>query len=820
MERSFLKGGLGLAALTINWTVSAADATTAAIQSIGVPQDFEELQQERQVLADVYFQGRKIGETVVLVRPGSVRLPAPNAFLQKIDSLIASPELTAVLSDELPSNAALLCSVTTRRNCGTLSPDIAGIIYDEERFRLDLFINPRYLKTQAAVRSGYLPTPSSALSVTSVLGVAAAGTFGRRGGYSIQNRTVASIGNARIRISNALASGFGWVVDDLAAEVDRRSMRYSAGLFWAPGDDFIGDRRILGGGFTTQFDTTLDREVLAGTPLLLFLVRAAQVEILVDNRLVASRSYPPGNNELDTSALSDGSYLITLRIHEDGSSVRQEKRFFVKNARVAPVGKQIVYGFAGLLANSQTHRPLDLDSRAYFRAGVAVRLNPALAIDASVAGTNGKAVGQAGAWFLTRPATLRVAGLVSSKGDAGALAQLTARNAGPFDFSLDFRRLWSGDGGPLMPLAHHTQGFDAEQPIFSQMATGSYTQLVGSAGTRIGQGTLTLLGTYRKERGARADYSVGPSVIMPLASRSGFQLLFQASAQRSRNVTAAFASLRVLTARGRLSVATTLGQGMESTGSHGDDRSRVIGSVDAQYALAGDQANAVTGLIGAERDLRSAALRAGATYNGNLGNGRVELRHQLEGGRGTHYDVNFQSGLALNRDGATIGARQTTESALIIAIEGDGGDATYRILVDDSERGQVRAGQRLSLFLPAYRSYHVRLVPVDAPPVDYDPQAREVTLYPGNVASLRWHIERYAAFFGQAVSADGQTIRRALVQTGRNVAETDDQGYFQIDVAKGETLRFSRFGKPLCSVTGPAELPAGELVSGGKVVCK
>src|SRR6185437_1135057 len=113
------------------------------------------------------------------------------------------------------------------------------------------------------------------------------------------NRTILSLGSARIQTDASYASKLGVVVDDLAAEVDRRDLRYSAGLVWAPGLDLTGQRRIVGLGLGTQFDTRTDRDVLEGTPLVLFLATSAQVDLIVDGPLVTSRTYGAGNNVLD-----------------------------------------------------------------------------------------------------------------------------------------------------------------------------------------------------------------------------------------------------------------------------------------------------------------------------------------------------------------------------------------------------------------------------------------------------------------------------------------------------------------------------------------
>ena len=178
----------------------------------------------------------------------------------------------------------------------------------------------------------------------------------------------------------------------------------------------------------------------------------------------------------------------------------------------------------------------------------------------------------------------------------------------------------------------------------------------------------------------------------------------------------------------------------------------------------------------------------------NFGNGRVDMLHDLEGGSGTQYDLSFQSGLALSAHGSALGARQAEQSAMIVSVEGDAASAQFSVLVDDTPRGRVRVGQSLSLFVPAYHRYRVRLVPVEAGAVDFDAGAREITLYPGNVQSLRWAAQSYFTLIAQAVSPAGAPIVNALVESKKGVAETDANGYFQIDMRRDDPIRIARNG--------------------------
>src|SRR5690606_11386126 len=108
--------------------------------------------------------------------------------------------------------------------------------------------------------------------------------------------------------------------------------------------------RIIGVGAASQYDTRLDRQLLEGTPLPLFVQQRSLVEVVIDGRLVSSQVLEPGNQLLDTAGLPQGSYPLLLRVREQGGRTTEERRFFVKDESLAPPGRFRFKAFAGLVA--------------------------------------------------------------------------------------------------------------------------------------------------------------------------------------------------------------------------------------------------------------------------------------------------------------------------------------------------------------------------------------------------------------------------------------------------------------------------------------
>jgi hypothetical protein len=809
-----------LALLACTFPGSAAAASTFAIQSTKPPAGFEQLDEPREVLVDLYFGGHKVGEAMAVATRGFLRFEKPQQVLAAIPNATPDSALVEALTGDLPSNSDLICSQTNAGKCGSMSPPVASIIYDEDRFRADLFVNPRYLATIGAAAT-YLPVPDAPPSLTTSVGLAVSGSNRGPALFNLQNRTVVGFRNARIRMSSSLASKLGWIADDLVGEVDRPNMRYSAGLFWAPGLDFTGQRRILGAGFGTQFDTLADRESLRGTPLVLFLAQPARVEILIEGRLVTSGAYEAGNNELDTSALPNGAYNVLLRIHETNGSVREERRFFVKNAQVAPIGRPIYFGYAGLLANARPKRLLSASHMPFYQLGAAWRLSRSVALDASTLGNERKTMVEAGAWLITPQVRVRAAALASTVGDKGVLLQLGSGGAGPLNFTFDVRRVWTSNGEPLFPLPTYVASFDTSLPTQPQLGNGSYTQATGSLGYRLGPAILALVGSYRADRGLPTDYSIGPSLDWPVLSRNGVQIMLDANAQRTSSTNAAFVGVQLMVNRGRMALAGSVGAAsLAERGRDGSSVDRAVGSVTAQYSPVQGPGAQVNLEAGAERNVDSTTARASGTFTDRLGNARADLLHSFGAAGATQYGLTLQSAAAASVQGVAVGGKDMEQSAVIVSLAGDAPDVPFDVLVDESRRGRIRAGQRLSLFLPAYHSYKVRLVPSEADPVMFDASPREITLYPGNVETLRWKAQSYFTVFGQALRSDGSPIANAAVRSARGISETDSNGYFQIDVTRDDSISIGE-GKGLrCNVElGRLEV-RNDYAAIGKVLCK
>lgn len=819
MRLSSLASNCALAGITVSAAFingSAAHASGRSGFSASAPQGFEALSAEREVVLDAYYGGRKLGEIGARISPGGVRFDDPGALAALVPDASRKAELAAFLTGLLPANVALACGPARREGCGMLPMGQYGVVVDEERFRVDLIISPELLDKPDPNAALFLPRPDEDPALVSLFGLTASGSSRGDQTLHVQNRSIASLGGTRLRSDSSVSTDTGLTFDNLTIEADRGDWRYAGGLFWAPGSDLIGRRKLIGLGASTQLDTRQNKEALLGTPISIFLQQPGKVELLVDGRIVSSRIYPAGNRLIDTTALPNGSYDLVVKIQEDGRPARQEQRFFSKGSTMAPIGRPLFSAFAGLLPLSD--RGLSLDGDTFFyEATAAFRISQALGLDAAVMGTQRKAIIEGGGIYHLPWAQVRLAALVSSSADYGAVLRLTSVGQGPFSYSFDLRKVVSQDGEPLLPVTI-SQGTFSEDSRTGFADRGSYTQALSILGYRVGQANVRLTGVYRRNASEKASYSVGAAVDLPVVRTGRWDIVIQADARQTERDFASFVGARFLINKGSLALSGSGGVSHQAKRDGSDDQ--LVGEIQAAWYRELADHGQLAAEAAAGRDADGAYARASAYARTPVLNARADLLQQFGDHGTTQYAGTLDGGIVLNRGGVGMAGREMNDTAVAVSVRGSGAGEEFDVLVDEVARGTVEAGERRVLFLQPYRSYEVRLKPRGDQVASFDTAPRSVTLFPGNVAQVEWNITPLFVLFGRVLDASGLPIANADVTGAHGIGRTDGQGYFQIETNSDDELRLNRSGGTSCIIEAATARPVGGLVSGGDMKCR
>ena len=795
----------------------SAHPTQVAALSVGMPSEFLSLAAEHQLVADVFFGGRRIGQFGIVATPGTIHILHPEAIVAAMAGLSDPRAVRDALGGTLDNNARYICT-ESQDVCGRPSPDVAAVVFDERRFRLDLYLNPRLLAVQPVTNDRYLKPTQTGLAMVDTIGGAIAGGDGERTDYDIRNRAVVADGDARIVADTSYATGQGIDIDTLAAELDRPDIRYTAGLFYAPGADLVGRRRIVGAGIASQFDTRTDREQLTGTPLIVSLGQRSRVDLYSEGRLINSHVYEAGNQTVDTSSLPDGSYPVELRIQAFGGPSRTEQRFFTKSTAIPPVGHTVFFADAGLLAADRAHQLLGVSHMPIASAGAARRVGSHFAWDATVMATAHKQLAEIGVSLLTAPFQARAAALGSVQSDYAVLLQATSTAFGRLNYTLDLRHVQSRDGRPLIPLDQDSLEALAQTQTPGQgtsIAGTTFTQMIGNLSYRIGHAQIGLTGSLRHDVGQRSSYAIGPTLHWPILQRGRLQLTADGSYAETDRGRSMAVGLRMQLFGARSSLNASVGaQGDAGRGTAAI--ADVGGSI--QRDLLGGQASASGNL---QRSEYGTELQATADERGPMGYASGTLVHRVDGAQSsTQYGLTMQTVVAATHGALRVGAHDQDDSIVAVRIDGTARGTTFEVLVNDASEGVLRAGERLTVAVPSYHRYTVRIRPVGGQLVAFDTRARTIDVYPGSVAVQLWKVDAVLAMFGRMIRPDGSVVANADIDAGGAISATDERGYFQIQAARDAVLTVRSGDGTICHATLAATGSDKPYTALGNLTCR
>lgn len=784
-------------------TVSG-EARPAARLVTRPPDDFLEMLRPMRTSVDVYYGGDFLFSTLAEYTPATLEFLDPEALITRIPNLVSRLALQNHLSGPLPRNSDLVCRHGQPTDtCGMLAPDFAGILFDEARFRVDLFIHPELLLTSRPVVSRYLPAPRDphAVSLVQNLNAVAASDVNGQGNHSITGLTWVGRGMERVYGRWYSTDYNSFSVEELAWQRDTQDHEYTAGVFQARPDLllFSGSGFLAGGGFGRSLKTRTDLEHAVGSEITLFLTGRSQIDIFRDGRLVSSRIYAAGNQVLDTSRLPGGAYNIDLRITDAGGTARTEQRFFSKSNRLAPRDTPLYFIQAGsvVVPNRSDSFPVD-NGRWLARGAYQQRLRDELGWVAGGALTDSHALAEGGLTWLHPAAELSLQGMLASTGDQGVSLIAFGRHR-RLSGTAGLRRVWQDgqsntDDNWLVGSAQSQRQLSLNHPLGAGMLQASTERRRDPGGAQERHALRYQL---------PLPFRLSLSLTTELARENG-DLIASLSVSTFHNAPglAANASLTALHQSPAIGPDTTDVAGTVGVGWRDEDRYAADVEANARFTAETD-ANLLT-LSGLHAS-QFGRLEATAEH--------VDVATATSGVRGAlTADTNF----VVSGGQFSWGGAQLAPSAVVLDLRGESGDALFDVLVDDRRVTSVSAGRRALLPLAAYERYSVRLADRGTDFLAFDNSARDVTLYPGNAETLAWDVQRVRVHIGRLfiteqvciqIDDNCQMLRRpmrhALLEGTHGFAMTDDDGRFQAEILSGTARIRARRGDLACEVVLP-----------------
>ncbi len=767
----------------------------------GAPASFADMEKPKATVVDVFFGGKSIGSFKGKFSPTSFWFDAPEKIIAKLDNVKDENKIQvqSALGAELPNNAGQICRKYQEKNCGILSPEVTGVIFDEEKFRVDIFINKDFLKLQDNSSARYLPGAEQKFSSILGLSGAVAGSTNAQTNFTINDNTTYSFGETNLNTQSSV-SNQGLRFDNVVASRDIEGVNQQAGLFRSRAMQLIPDHDMAGVAISTSMNTRLDAHKVQGNDVAVYLPRRSWVSIYRDGKLYSSNFYEAGNQLIDTTELPEGAYFITLHIQGSDGSVTEERRFFAKSPDLPPPGDPVYYAEGGVI-----RKPAQLDDtmpnitdHPIMRLGTVQRLTEYLGVDTGLLGLDDQVAGEASFFGMYDGQKIRTSIMSSSRGDYGLQASYEAI----FDklsVSMDTRKVWAGDD---------------RHPAYDPVSNG-LAQTTATINYQITP-DLTASAHYNNswQENSSTQNSYGPGLEY-YAWRSGENsLAFTTDVSKTNQGVVGTAFVRFSMKLGEWGLSGTTGATAGGS-NHGE-----MGNVHGTWSDDKSIDHKTLAGIGFDSDRNSRSIGGDIQYNDNFGMAKGNVQEaQNTNGNMLNYGGQFNFGVAQVGDRIEVGGDRMDWSAVIVDVTGDAG-IPMQIMVNNIPRQNVMPGTSQTIYLSPYQTYAVRIVAAKDGLYDYDTGNRAVTLYPGNVTKLEWEVDKAVLLVGHVVDKDGNILVNATLLAGKNQIVTNEDGRFQAEVHSAKTLQFQK-DDVICTVTLPlAEEKNGVLVYRDKLVCE
>ncbi len=249
-------------------------------------------------------------------------------------------------------------------------------------------------------------------------------------------------------------------------------------------------------------------------------------------------------------------------------------------------------------------------------------------------------------------------------------------------------------------------------------------------------------------------------------------------------------------------------------------------SLDSQLNLAFDEIEfdrwSVANNVALIRERGGSSVNNLSQVHSSVGDARLEYsRSQNPGGKSVDsYNISATSNIANSGRHFSIGGGQIGQSGILVHLEGPADkEISFELLVNQAPLTRLYSGQRRLISLLPYKNYTIKLKPMGKLS-NFEHQPKKVTLYPGNIHTLTWVIEPVRVAIGQLVDLQGQSLPKWDINSSLGVGETDENGWFQIEVGLDPLLKVSKGGEQCRATIPEAEGPVESIQVIGSLLCQ
>ncbi|MDN7923151.1 TcfC E-set like domain-containing protein [Burkholderia gladioli] len=806
------------------------DLASPAQAFAGVPEGFEEIVLGGEERIEVKLLGRTLGLYRAHVTPDTVRIEEPERLLRAVSDFADVEKYGAELSDALATAMPRNSHLASDGQAGGMyiETKTAAFIYDESNGVLNLFLSPTWIReTQSDSRFHEITSSThSALVHNQTLNVSTGKNY----------RSLSVSGTGALGLSEKSFIGGNWdfshssYIAGARSEMRVRDLYYRHDLgveHYAQAGRMDGRNLAsrLGGnfGFSMLPTGTIDgvrvgttmaytnaAVAARGTPVTVLLTRDARVDAYRGNELLGTFYLRSGINTLDTSQFPEGSYLVTMRVFEDGVQVRTQSSPFSKIGGGPGAGTTQWFAQLGRAAESG-----DITrSGVVAAAGVRVPLPGAVSLTGGLSTQRGKLFSETSiAWthiFPIGALSLSGAYFFGTDGTRGNTQSLSLSNGISWSvYRYQVRAAQPGD-------------------VPAYRAVGSYDTITASASMPLGRWSAMLGYTFNKSLGRTNDYAdavndrpwyakpkhvsgnrVSRAMQLELSrtdmwrgvsfsSRVGVFARHDSRSPRDHGFYVGVSMSHAKPANAEGSMSSYTSGGVDVRANRRD--TSVNYAASQNWAWQGNAYHEV-GIDLSGTGTKSASARVSGRTSGNKygnANGAIVNSYNKQFGNSLSFSGSYVSSLAVSRDGVMLGgANMQGEPMAGVAVRVSAQDDTSgpAAEVSSSSGRGVRVNFGESMLMPVQAFSPVSLEVRDVSGHDAGAVAtsvveglgrRELFLIPGRLTTRDVESKAVYTYVGQALDPNGMPLADSVILNGPS-ASLDDAGGFVAEFDRKES---------------------------------
>ena len=735
--------------------------------------------EEQTSLVDVYMGGRLLTNAQATFTPDTIQFHDPQNLVSKIPALLDPQAVTAVFSKKIPANQEMRCFHKRQQNCGVLYPDVAGVIFDSDKYRATVFVNPSLLGINQVSDNIFLPPSDSGLSFLQTANYAFSGSEDEFNEDSnLFTESLLSYRENALRMTANYDDDDNFAINTLVGQRDWRGIRYLGGYFDTINQDlrFTTETPLLGLRVGTSIDTRDDQRQSSGSTIRVFLQSRGEVSIFKDGRLIATQTYDAGNQELDTTALPGGAYDIDIRIR-DAAGERVETQFYSKNFRLPPEGAPQYFVEMGRLTTTDNMDPLPEKTDEYLlRGSINTRLNDTNALITGLSTTEDDSVAELG-WFgigayrgVYYDVLLNSALARDHRYGLSTEARFNYRSV---FLNATHRQIWDD-----------SDSFNESDDDKVNLMGEEQAQTILNLSVPIDSANLGLGARYiqREDEDAITEYTANLSMEILRYQRSSLHATLQYNHSDMDDTLLASLNWRWGLDHWSVSIRPEY-EAIDRDQSGSSDTTRLTATAD--WDSRNLWSSKLRAGVSAVEEEDFSSYGANADLAGNYGRARAQIEHvnnDDEASSVTRHNGSIASSFTIAEGAVAMGGKEQNQAAVIIDLSDAGDGLVFDVLVNNARYGTAVGGGKTLISLRPFETYTIGLKSRSEAFVYLDDKQHTITLYPGNVMTLGWQANRVNIIFARLLDQNGNAISNALLKGVSGLATTDGYGLFQAEV--------------------------------------